>query len=64
MELFLLMGQRYVGDDALGRQCHGMRKNLDLNLSTEPLREIKRRLYQTFAEVGVGREAGVIARRR
>ncbi len=34
MEAFLLMGDNYTKDPALGRACHGKRKNFDLALES------------------------------
>lgn len=63
IELFLLMGDLYVGDDALGRACHGRRKQFELNLKRAGLAGLKRNLYQKLAELGIGREVVVVARR-
>jgi SAM-dependent methyltransferase len=64
IDLFLLMGENYVGNDELGRKCHGRRKNLELNLKKAGLNHLKHTLYHFFAELGIGREVQVIARRR
>lgn len=56
MELFLLMGQNYVGDAKLGRKCHLMRKQLELNLCAGEMTNILRGLYNFFMENDVGRE--------
>ena len=60
MELFVALGRNYVGDDELGRTCHGLRKafDQDLNASTPGAR---RALYQALAQAGFGREAIIIA---
>ncbi len=63
IDLFLMMGDRYVGDDALGRQCHARRKNLELNLARCGLAGLKRELYQRLSELDLGREMMVIGRR-
>ncbi|OGQ00125.1 MAG: methyltransferase type 12 [Deltaproteobacteria bacterium RBG_19FT_COMBO_60_16] len=62
IDLFLLMGDNYVGDDLLGRQCHGKRKALELTLARAGQNEVRRALYRAFAENGIGREAVVFAR--
>lgn len=64
MELFLLMGDDYVGDDALGRACHTKRKRLERTLDAAGLSGLKRRLYRALAELGIGREIQVLARAR
>jgi len=57
MDFFLLMGEDYVGDDALGRRCHHMRARLDIMLSQKRLRAFKDEMYALMAENGIGREA-------
>lgn len=63
IDLFLLMGDRYVGDDALGRLCHGKRMSLERRLDQAGQGELKRQLYRFFAELGLGREVVVLGRR-
>ena len=64
MEIFLLMGRNYVGNNQLGRECHLYRKNFELNLQRGGLQELKQKLYKVFAEVGIGREIMLIARKK
>lgn len=61
MEAFLMMGENYVGDSALGRACHNRRKSFDLAFETAGLRETRRAFYRALADQGLGREAVVIA---
>ncbi len=63
MDFFLLMGERYVGDDALGRRCHHMRTRLDIMLSDPRLRAFKRDMYALMARRGIGREAVIFGRK-
>jgi SAM-dependent methyltransferase len=56
IDLFLLMGENYVGDDDLGRRCHARRKTFELNLVAGGRNDLKRRLYRSLAEFGFGRE--------
>ena len=56
IDLFLLMGENYVGDDEIGRRCHARRKTLELNLVAGGRNDLKRRLYRSLAELGIGRE--------
>ena len=63
MELFLLMGENYVGDDALGRACHTRRKQFDLALENAGLGAVRRKLYGALAKAGIGREAIIVARK-
>jgi SAM-dependent methyltransferase len=62
MELFLLMGEDYVGDPAKGRELHGRRKRLETALDRAGLAGLKRDLYGACARRGVGREAVLFAR--
>lgn len=61
MEAFLMMGDRYVGDAALGRACHTKRKNFDFALEAAGLKGLRRDLYGALARLGIGREAVVLA---
>jgi SAM-dependent methyltransferase len=63
MEAFLMMGENYVGDGALGRVCHNRRKKFDMALEAAGLKETRRDLYRALARLGIGREAVVIARK-
>ncbi len=63
MELFLLMGENYVGDDTLGRDCHARRKRFDLSLEKAGLGAVRRKLYGALARAGLGREAIIVARK-
>ena len=63
MDFFLLMGENYVGDDATGRHCHGMRKRLDILLADSELKEFRKALYSLMARYGVGREMVIYARK-
>lgn len=58
IDLFLLMGQSYIGNDAVGRHCHGLRGNLDLDLA-----RIRRRLYTGLADHAIGREIVLFGRK-
>jgi SAM-dependent methyltransferase len=60
IDMFLLMGDNYVGNDGLGRECHAKRKAFEFNLAEAGLSSLKHSLYETFAEMGIGREAIVI----
>lgn len=63
IDLFLLMGVDYVGNDELGRRCHGRRKTFEINLEKAGLSNLKHSLYQSFAELGIGREIQVIGQK-
>lgn len=63
MELFLLMGENYIGNDGVGRACHLRRKQFDLALENAGLGEVRRKLYGALAKAGIGREAIIVARK-
>ena len=52
IELFLLMGDDYVENDEVGSMCHQKRMNFELALP----KNIRRKLYQKLASLGLGRE--------
>jgi SAM-dependent methyltransferase len=61
MEAFLMMGENYTGDPALGRACHKRRKRFDFAFEAAGLKEIRRAFYRALAEAGLGREAVIVA---
>lgn len=64
IDLFLLMDQNYLDDPAVGKNCHGMRKNFEFNLKKTGNMEFKEQLYKAFAGVGAGRELVIIGRKK
>ena len=56
MELFLLMGDHYLGNDEIGRACHQRRMDLETRLHQAGLSGFKQRLYKFLADEGMGRE--------
>jgi len=61
MEAFLMMGDNYIADPALGRACHNRRKRFDFALEAAGMKEMRREFYRALAKLGIGREAVVIA---
>ncbi len=59
MELFLLMGDNYVGQPGVGSVCHARRKQLEASMPTA----LRRSLYRSFAAAGMGRSCIVVARK-
>ncbi len=57
MELFLLMGDDYVADPALGPVCHNRRQRLELNLDPA----VRRQFARSLVPLGWGRNSVVIA---
>jgi len=56
IDLFLLMGENYVGNDLVGRACHSRRKTMERNLDKGGFNVTKREIYSKLAECGIGRE--------
>lgn len=63
IDIFLLMGDNYVGNESLGRQCHKKRKTLELNLLKAGISGVKRNLYRDFVKYGIGRECLFICKK-
>ncbi|WP_028771666.1 class I SAM-dependent methyltransferase [Shewanella waksmanii] len=63
MDLFLLMGDNYVNDGKLGRTCHHKRVAFDTKLANAGRNDLKRKLYQAFAELDIGREICIYAKK-
>jgi 2-polyprenyl-3-methyl-5-hydroxy-6-metoxy-1,4-benzoquinol methylase len=51
MEIFLLFGDDYVSDRAVGAACHRKRRAFELSIPGD----LRRRIYQALASQGVGR---------
>jgi len=62
LELFLLMGENYIGNEDLGKKIHCKRKKFEVSLSETGNEELRRRLYQKVSELGLGREFMVIGK--
>lgn len=62
MELFLLMGQNYIGNREEGSRLHAMRKAFDMSLTGEKL-SIRSKFYKALAEADLGRLAIVFAQK-
>lgn len=63
IDIFLLMGDIYVGNDELGRKIHNKRKTMELNLKKAGMDHIKNKLYQGLASIGLGRHVEIAARK-
>ena len=62
IDMFLLMGENYIGDDELGRKCHEKRKIFDMNLANE--KSLNKKLRKGFSQMGIGREIVMFARKQ
>lgn len=61
LEMFLLFGDNYVADKALGRQCHERRMAFESNLRKQGFGEVLHRFYHALAEQNLGRQIIVYA---
>lgn len=57
MELFLLMGDDYTNNPKLGSVCHKKRVRFELSLPYA----LRRKLYRTLAQLGIGRDCLIYA---
>lgn len=62
IDLFLLMGDNYVGNDQLGRSCHKRRMNFEKALIKDGQGDLLSGMYVAFAEQGIGREVVLFAK--
>ena len=63
LELFLLMGDDYLKSEKIGKKIHQKRINLEMNLMIDENRGIKKKIYEKFAEIGIGRTAIIYAKK-
>jgi SAM-dependent methyltransferase len=62
MEVFVLMGDDYIGNDEIGTQSHEKRMSFEKNLlKSKPV--LKENLYKKLASSGLGREIIIFARK-
>jgi SAM-dependent methyltransferase len=62
IDVFLLMGDNYLGNDSLGRTCHTRRMNFENALIQSGKGELLAALYAGFASQNIGREIVMFAR--
>jgi len=62
LEMFLLMGDKYVGNNILGTEIHLKRSNFELTLFEAGKDLLRRDLYRKFAKLGIGREFCIIGK--
>ena len=63
MDMFLLMGDNYVGNDELGRACHTKRINFERAINLGGAGNILAGIYSNFASQGIGREVVMFVRK-
>lgn len=56
LEMFLLFGDNYVADHALGRRCHERRMAFEMNLRKHGFEEVLHSFYQALADHNLGRQ--------
>ena len=61
LEMFLVMGENYVGQPELGSACHQKRILFETNLRRTGRGEQLREFYQKLAEINLGRQIMVFA---
>lgn len=64
IDMFLLMGDNYIGNDELGRACHKKRINLELAMHKGGQGSLLADLYSALASKGVGREVVIYGKKR
>tara|TARA_Y100000748_G_C15473842_1_gene479900 strand:+ start:684 stop:1613 length:930 start_codon:yes stop_codon:yes gene_type:complete len=64
LELFLLMGEDYLENEKIGKKIHQKRMQLEMNLMSQRKSEIKKQLYEKFAQIGIGRTAIIYAQKQ
>ncbi|MDC0856664.1 class I SAM-dependent methyltransferase [Candidatus Nitrosopelagicus sp.] len=57
LELFLLMGDDYLKNEKIGKDIHQKRMIMEKNLMNNKNQELKKNLYEKFAQLGIGRTA-------
>ncbi len=62
LDMFLVMGDNYIGDSSVGSQSHQRRKAFDIRLSKFD-NQLRRDLYEFFAEKNIGRECIIYAKK-
>lgn len=63
IDMFLLMGDNYIGNDELGRACHKQRMNLEKAMHKGGQGNLLTDLYSAFASQGVGREVVIYGKK-
>ena len=61
MELFLLLGENYVQDSQLGRECHQKRIKFETAMVEHGFGEKLSQLYSSLADLDLGRQIVVFA---
>lgn len=62
IDIFLLMGDNYIGNDDLGRACHRKRMNFEKSMRQGESADTLSKLYSAFANQAIGREVILFAK--
>ena len=63
LEFFLLFGLDYINNDKIGSKIHSMRMKFDSLLHSSNNNQLKRDIYSSFANMGIGRAIVVYAKK-
>ena len=63
VEFFALSGDNYIGNHKIGRIIHRKRLDFEENLVNAGLNNVKRKIYQTLAEINIGRSIMIFAKK-
>jgi 2-polyprenyl-3-methyl-5-hydroxy-6-metoxy-1,4-benzoquinol methylase len=60
MEFFLMMGENYIGNDELGKEAQRKRVSFEQALLKSQDKNLKNKIYESFANIGIGRTIEII----
>ena len=63
IDIFLLMGKNYVGNDQVGREVHQYRKNFELNIEKKGTENLLNEINISLAKLNLGREILLYAKK-
>jgi len=63
IDMFLLMGKNYVGNDQVGREVHQYRKNFELNFDKKETKKLLKEINISFSKLNLGREILLYAKK-
>ena len=61
LDMFLLFGEKYVGNPELGRECHDKRVNFESLMVKHNKKEKLNAFYESLAELNLGRSISIYA---
>ncbi len=63
IDMFLMMGDDYISNPEVGSVCHQKRVNFESLLYKSGNKKLMKQMYTAFAQLGLGRQIEVIARK-